>query len=332
MPARHAGPVGDRRTQARKLVASDRRHGVALHDQVGPRHQVRIGVRRRRVEDPDLVAVRLEVRDEQVRRLDGRVAVPAPADDDGELRWGSRHAGRGLRSNGGMGGRRDPRVRAGRRGRRVISGDSPGGHRPSSITAPASAAALAAASIRRTAGLAARPRRLKRWLACQPAAVSLAWLQAQVDAFQRGSTTSGVPTGGCGRQDAGHFRLRYDVTDSKGALTLPPGRPDAPLKVGAAHARTRVLAIVDPAEVTVVALDTGEILSAHQIEPGQGLLAQHTTRPRPMAGAPAHRLITRCRRCRDSCVADVATQDSGAPDRCWARVATYQIPIEGREK
>ena len=162
MPARHAGPVGDRRSQARKLVAGDRRHGVALHDQVGPRHQVRIGVRRRRVEDPDLVAVRLEVRDEQVRRLDGRVAVPAPADDDGELRWGSRHAGRGLRSNGGMGGRRDPRVRAGRRGRRVIPGDSPGGHRPSSITAPASAAALAAASIRRTAGLAARPGALDR--------------------------------------------------------------------------------------------------------------------------------------------------------------------------
>ena len=42
------------------------------------------------------------------------------------------------------------------------------------------------------------------------------------------------------------------------------------LKVGAAHARRRVLAIVDEAEVTVVALDTGEILSTHRIEPAKG--------------------------------------------------------------
>ena len=42
------------------------------------------------------------------------------------------------------------------------------------------------------------------------------------------------------------------------------------LKVGAAHARTRILAIVDEREVTVVALDTGEVLSSHLIEPAKG--------------------------------------------------------------
>jgi hypothetical protein len=42
------------------------------------------------------------------------------------------------------------------------------------------------------------------------------------------------------------------------------------LKVGAAFARRRVLAIVNEQEVTVVALDTGEILSAHRIEPDKG--------------------------------------------------------------
>jgi hypothetical protein len=42
------------------------------------------------------------------------------------------------------------------------------------------------------------------------------------------------------------------------------------LKVGQAHARTRVLAIVDEHEVTVVALDTGELLSSHVVEPGKG--------------------------------------------------------------
>jgi hypothetical protein len=39
------------------------------------------------------------------------------------------------------------------------------------------------------------------------------------------------------------------------------------LNTGAAHARTRVLAIVDERDVTVVALDTGEVLSSHLIEP-----------------------------------------------------------------
>lgn len=42
------------------------------------------------------------------------------------------------------------------------------------------------------------------------------------------------------------------------------------LKVGAAHARRRVLAIVDEQEVTIVALDTGQILSTHSIEPDKG--------------------------------------------------------------
>ena len=65
----------------------------------------------------------------------------------------------------------------------------------------------------------------------------------------------------------GHFRLRYDVTDKKGAMTLRRAGRLHHLKIGAAHARRRVLAIVDDLEVTVVTLDTGEILSTHLIEP-----------------------------------------------------------------
>ncbi len=42
------------------------------------------------------------------------------------------------------------------------------------------------------------------------------------------------------------------------------------LRIGAPHAGRRVLAIVDEQEVTVVALDTGAILSTHRIEPGKG--------------------------------------------------------------
>src|SRR5215204_1723963 len=78
---------------------------------------------------------------------------------------------------------------------------------------------------------------LKRWLERQPAARTLAELQAQLDVFRLeynehrphraiGRITPGeayratpraVPASSAAR---GHFRLRYDVTDSKGAMTL----------------------------------------------------------------------------------------------------------------
>jgi transposase InsO family protein len=128
---------------------------------------------------------------------------------------------------------------------------------------------------------------LKRWLGRQPAARTLAELQAQLDGFRLDynehrphratgrmtpaeayrATPRALPSGSGAR---GHFRLRYDVADSKGAITLRRAGRLHHLKVGAAFARRRVLAIVDEQEVTVVALDTGEILSTHRIEPDKG--------------------------------------------------------------
>jgi len=128
---------------------------------------------------------------------------------------------------------------------------------------------------------------LKRWLEHQPAARTMAELQAQLDVFRLAynerrphraigrltpgeayrATPRAMPASAGAR---GHFRLRYDVTDSKGAMTLRRAGRLYHLKVGAAFARRRVLAIVDETEVTVVALDTGEILSTHRIEPDKG--------------------------------------------------------------
>jgi len=128
---------------------------------------------------------------------------------------------------------------------------------------------------------------LERWLGRGPAERGLAGLQARLDAFRLAyneqrphraigratpveayrATPRALPSGSGVR---GHFRLRYDVTDSKGAMTLRRAGRLYHLKVGAAHARRRVLAIVDEQEVTVVALDTGEILSTHRIEPDKG--------------------------------------------------------------
>ena len=157
---------------------------------------------------------------------------------------------------------------------------------------------------------------LKRWLGRQPAARSLIALQAQLDAFrlhyneQRPhraigratpaeaycATPRALPSGAAAR---GHFRLRYDVTDSKGAMTLRRAGRLYHLKVGAAHARRRVLAIVDEQEVTVVALDTGEILSTHLIEPDRGYWRNQRRDPGRWPGSQATGSTT--------CVADVAT-------------------------
>ena len=59
------------------------------------------------------------------------------------------------------------------------------------------------------------------------------------------------------------------------------------LKVGTGHARQRVLAIVDEQEVTVVALDTGEILSSHLIEPDRGYWRNQRRDPGRWPGSQA---------------------------------------------
>jgi len=147
---------------------------------------------------------------------------------------------------------------------------------------------------------------LKRWLGRQPAATDLAGLQAQLDAFrlayneQRPHRAIGRATPGEAYRATpralpasfgarGHFRLRYDVTDSKGAITLRRAGHLYHLKIGAAFAHRRVLAIVDEQEVTVVALDTGEILSTHRIEPDKGYWRNQRRDPGRWPGSQATR-------------------------------------------
>ena len=114
-----------------------------------------------------------------------------------------------------------------------------------------------------------------------------------------------------GRGAPGHFRLRYDVVDSKGAITLRRAGRLHHLGIGAAHARRRVLAIVDEREVTVVALETGEVLSTHRIEPERPTGATNDETPADGRGprrpgdlglvhrlSPMSRLM--CHPCRDS--------------------------------
>ena len=161
----------------------------------------------------------------------------------------------------------------------------------------------------------------RRWLAQQPPAATLADLQAQLDRFrdhlQRPPTPPRARPAHPGHRlrraaqsrpqpaDAapGHYRLRYDRLDTLGKMSFRRAGRMHHLGVGYAHARKRVLAIADDTTVTVIDLETGEILSTHHIDPDQDLLAQHTKSPGPMARelpdvTPMSRL--RCHLCRDS--------------------------------
>jgi transposase InsO family protein len=125
---------------------------------------------------------------------------------------------------------------------------------------------------------------LKRWLAARPPARTLPALQLQLDAFQAhynehrphralgrntpGHTYRATPKAqpASGRAPA-HYRLRYDRLDTNGRMTLRRAAKMHHLGIGAAHARKRVLALADDHQVTVIDLDTGELLSAHHIDP-----------------------------------------------------------------
>jgi transposase InsO family protein len=127
---------------------------------------------------------------------------------------------------------------------------------------------------------------LKRWLAAQPAAQTLAELQHQLDSFQAHynekrphralerstpghayrSTPKALPATG---NAPGHYRLRYDRLDPAGKMSFRRAGRMHHLGTGKAHGRKRVLAFADDTKVTVVDLATGEILSRHLIEPAK---------------------------------------------------------------
>jgi transposase InsO family protein len=125
----------------------------------------------------------------------------------------------------------------------------------------------------------------KRWLARQPPAQTLADLQAQLDQF-RDLYNNRRPHRALGRATpaaaytalpkahpdtttpvSGHYRLRYDRVDTWGKVSFRRAARMHHLGVGSTHRGTKILAIADDTTVTVITLETGEILSTHTIDP-----------------------------------------------------------------
>jgi transposase InsO family protein len=138
---------------------------------------------------------------------------------------------------------------------------------------------------------------LQRWLRARPPASSTAQLQRQLDEFRehyneqrphraldrrtpgdayRATPKAAPATNGHAH---GHYRLRYDRLDPKGKMSIRRAGRMHHLGVGTPHARKRVLALADEHHITVIELDTGEILSTHLIEPARAYWRNQNKKP-----------------------------------------------------
>ncbi|QEO08791.1 IS481 family transposase [Protaetiibacter larvae] len=125
---------------------------------------------------------------------------------------------------------------------------------------------------------------LKRFLAAQPVPRTPAELQHQLDAFRQhynehrphrardrmtpGDAYRDTPKALPARRiESGHYRLRYDHVDDRGKVSFRLAGRMHHLGIGIEHHRKRIIAIADHETVTVIHLDTGEVIATNQIEP-----------------------------------------------------------------
>ena len=142
---------------------------------------------------------------------------------------------------------------------------------------------------------------LKKWLAHQPAAVTIAGLQAQLDWFtgyyntQRphravnrrtpaAAFAARPQAGPAGLAPATHYRIRHDRIDDSGVITIRYTSRLHHIGIGRRYARTHVLALIADLDIRVIARDTGELLRALTLNPAQDYQPQ----PRKENNVPRH--------------------------------------------
>lgn len=128
----------------------------------------------------------------------------------------------------------------------------------------------------------------KRWLAKQPAAGTLQELQAQLDRFRHeynehrphralNRTTPGQAYRATPKAlpasttpGSGNYRIRYDHVATNGKISLRRAGRMHHLGVGAIHRKKRVIMLIDEHTVTVVHLNTGEVIATNLVDPARG--------------------------------------------------------------
>jgi hypothetical protein len=127
---------------------------------------------------------------------------------------------------------------------------------------------------------------LKRWLREQPPADTLAILQEQLDNFREiyneqrphsslrrqrpgfvyRATPKALPTNSL----TAHYRVRIDAVSKDGKVSLRRAGQMHHLGVGIKHKHERVIMLIDEHQVTVTALETGEVLALNEIDDRRG--------------------------------------------------------------
>jgi transposase InsO family protein len=145
---------------------------------------------------------------------------------------------------------------------------------------------------------------LQRWLRARPPASTVTELQRQLDQFREHynerrphralhrstpgdayrATPKAAPASNGHPQ--GHYRLRYDRLDTKGKMTIRRAGRMHHLGIGTTHARKRVLALADHTHITVIELETGELLSTHLIEPDKTYWRNQNKKPGRWPSSP----------------------------------------------
>ena len=145
---------------------------------------------------------------------------------------------------------------------------------------------------------------LQRWLAARPPASTLGGLQRQLDEF-RDHYNERRPHRALNRRTPGdayrhtpkaapatnghpqrHYRLRYDRLDPKGKMSIRRAGRMHHLGVGTTHARKPVLAVADEHHITVIELQTGEVLSTHLIAPDKTYWRNQQNQPGRWPSSP----------------------------------------------
>jgi hypothetical protein len=146
---------------------------------------------------------------------------------------------------------------------------------------------------------------LKKWLAHQPHARTIAALQAQLDDFAAHYNTQ-RPRPGIGRRTpatayaappkAGptrqgvlideHYRVRRDRIDRDGKLTIRHNSRLHHIGLGRRHAGTRVITLVHELDIHVLDENTGELLRALTLDPTRDYQRQTTPSPDPATAKP----------------------------------------------
>ncbi|WOQ69030.1 IS481 family transposase [Microbacterium limosum] len=126
---------------------------------------------------------------------------------------------------------------------------------------------------------------LKRWLTARPRAATITELQTQLDQFRDyynttrphrahattpdlayAATPKATPAG---HSDRTHYRIRHDHVDSNGKISFRRAARMHHLGIGANHRGKRCILIADEHTVTVIHLDTGEIIATNTIDPAR---------------------------------------------------------------